>query len=141
MPRTFDMNGFLRSQRGTRPRDGEEFGRMVNRQLRETRYGPGPPFEPEPQPAAVRSDPRTVRGQLLDTAAAGVRDDEPMAGIDPAESWETWVWSRRVAPLLDQDGRLPGEAGYNPTRTGPANPAFDLDIAVAARRRRWEELA
>jgi hypothetical protein len=130
----------LQEARGTRfDINDPDIGTKINRSIREARGLPGPDLDTDPDPGqpAPTPDPRTIRGRLLATAASEIRSAEPTAGVDSEREWGSWAWSRRVAGLLDQNGRLPGERGYNPATTGPASQSFHLGQAIDARRQRW----
>jgi hypothetical protein len=112
----------------------------INRALREAAgFGPAPEPQQPTQQQQPGADPRTARGRLLAEAAAGVRDSEPVPGLDPEAKWNEWIWSRPVVTLLDQQGRLPGERGFDAGSTGLAiGQAWDVEQAIDSRRRRWQ---
>jgi hypothetical protein len=101
---------------------------------------PGPDDQDAPGPRAPgATDSRTARSRVLDAAVEAMLDAEYAAVGDQAK-WEAWIWSRRVRSVLDENGKLPTETGYNPARCGPTWPDFDMDRAVEARRVRWQAL-
>jgi hypothetical protein len=112
----------------------------INRALREA-AGLGPAPEPQ-QPGRQQqpgADPRTASRHLLAEAASGVRDAEPIPGVDAEAKWDEWIWSRPVVTLLDQQGRLPGERGFDAATTGMAlQQAWDVEQAIDTRRHRWQ---
>jgi hypothetical protein len=112
----------------------------INAALREA-AGRDPSPEPQ-QPGRSQqptTDPRTASRRLLSEAASGIRDSEPVPGLGPARAWDEWVWSRPVVTLLDQQGRLPGERGYDAGTTGLAlEQTWDVDAAIDARKQRWQ---
>jgi hypothetical protein len=111
----------------------------INQALREAAgFGPAP--EPQQQDQQqTGADRRTVRKHLLAEAASGVRDSEPIPGIDAEGKWNEWIWSRPVVSLLDQQGRLPGERGFDAGTTAMAiGQPWDVEAAIDARKQRWQ---
>jgi hypothetical protein len=105
-------------------------GAAINRALREAAGIDAPePTAQSRQPA----EPARLRQADYD-----VRHSEPPAGAAKLREWDRWVWSKPVVGLLDQDGRLPGETGYDREATGRGDPDnFDVTDAVLARKARW----
>jgi hypothetical protein len=130
------INNQLREVRARTFRPDDHAG--INAALREAAgYGPSPEPQPQGRQQQPTTDPRTASRRLLAEAAAGVRDSEPVTG--PARAWDEWVWSRPVISLLDQDGRLPGERGYDAGTTGLAiGQPWDVEQAIDSRRQRWQ---
>jgi uncharacterized protein YqcC (DUF446 family) len=141
------MNQLIRTSRSAPTFDASASPETINAAIREA--AGYPPMEPQPRSRQSATstptsgtDPRTHTRQLLAVATAQLRDSEPLAGIASVREWDQWVYSRAVAPLLDQDGRLPGEHGYSPSEAASIIGAdFDMDTAMAARRQRWQALA
>jgi hypothetical protein len=150
----------LKEARGTRfDASDPDIGAKINRSIRESRgiavggsdtdTDTGPATQQQSDrirrsdadAAAPTLDRRTARRRLLAAAAQDILDAEPVPGDDATE-WNAWAWTRRVASIIDQHGRLPGEAHYNPHSTGPNSPdAFDIREAIEARRERWSRLS
>jgi hypothetical protein len=138
------MNRYIRESRSTPWFGPDATSADINAAIREAAGYPAAP----PGPAArqhssgtAAPDPRTASRQLLAEAAAEVRDSEPIAGVDTEQAWDGWVYSRPVLPLLDADGRLPGERNYDPAASATVvGSGFDMDSAIDARRHRWKQL-
>jgi hypothetical protein len=125
------MNDLIRNSRSYPTFDASTVSSdTINRALREAAGIDQPP----PQPAQPTPQLPALGGSDYHLA-----DDEPLPAAEPKE-WERWIYRRRVISLLDQQGRLPGEAGYDRATTGPGNPdSFNMTAAVAARRNRWRQ--
>lgn len=80
--------------------------------------------------AALRGQESPSRTQRRIAEGRATLDPEPPPTANIRE-WQRWATG--VAPLLDDQGRLPGEKGY----TRPAADSFD---AMGKRNGRWSQL-
>jgi hypothetical protein len=81
--------------------------------------------------AALRGQDSPSSTQRLINQGRAQLDPEP----PPTANIREWQrWAEGAAPLMDSQGRIPGEAGY----TRPAPDSFD---AMAARNGRWSRAA
>jgi hypothetical protein len=107
------MNDVLRNQRSA-PRftvETDDIGAEVNAALR------GQPT------------PNTTARRVAEGRAKLDPEPPPTANI---REWQRWA--QGAAPIMDPEGRIPGERGY----TRPAADSFD---AMAARNGRWSRAA
>jgi hypothetical protein len=116
----------------------------INAAIREAAGYPAAPPEPgvrQRSSGTSAPDPRTASRRLLAEATAEIRDSEPIAGVDTKQAWDGWIYGLPVLRLLDANGRLPGERGYDAAASATVvGSGFDMDSAIDARRRRWKQL-